>query len=219
MLPSGLNKTIAAVAQASVLQRGAISRVHSTLEQPLALAILLLIGLPLAMAFGLAGTNGWERAKWGAAAFVMGAALLFTASRGAYLILVPMLVTMIVLSPDRRARTTLIVATLAFVSIGLLNSDVRDTMSVYLLNLQSRDTVGASVEHRANAFAATTELLHDRPFLGFGPGTFSADQLKQNKLISDKLAVPVLDNGYLEFAAENGVVGVTALAVCCSPPR
>jgi hypothetical protein len=212
VLPAGLNRTIALLADASTLQRGAINRVHSTIEHPLALAVLLLMGLPLAASFALAATTRKQRALWSASAFVMGLALLFTASRGAYLILVPMFFTVLATAPDRRARRAIVVAAIAFGTVGAIDHDVRTTMGVYLGNLATGGRPGASIENRVDAFGATSKLLEDRPLLGFGPGTFSAEQLRQNELISDEVKAPVLDNAYLGFAAETGAIGMAALA-------
>ncbi|MEY2423473.1 MAG: hypothetical protein QOI95_3540 [Acidimicrobiaceae bacterium] len=211
VLPAGVNRYIAGLSDASVLTRGLLSRVHGTFEQPLSFAIVLLIGLPLAAAFALAATTPRGRLLWGAACFSMGGAILFTASRGAYLILGVTLVTMLVLSPDWRARRAIFVASLAFVGVGLLQSDVRETMSSYLFNLDRGGRLEGGLQNRVDAFDATTTLLADKPLLGFGPGSFATEQLGQSGLLTGNVDRQVLDNGYLEFTGETGAIGIVAL--------
>ena len=211
VLPGRVNRSIAALADAAVLQRGAISRIHSTLGHPLALAVLLLIALPLAAAFALGAESTAARVRWTVASVTISTAILFTASRGAYLILVPMFLTMVVLAPDRRARASLAMVTGGFVVLALLIPDVRGTMTYHLRSLTAPSARGASIEHRTSAYGATVELLADRPVFGFGPGTFTASELRQNRLLSDRVEVPVLDNGYLELVAETGAIGAVSV--------
>lgn len=212
ILPSGVNNYIAGLAEAAVLTRGLVARVHGTFEQPLSFAVVLLMGIPFAIAFGLAAKTRRDRSLWSGAALLMGGALLFTASRGAYLVLAITLVTMLVWAPDWKARRTLFVSMVAFVGLGLLQSDVRDTMSQYLFDLNRGGRLEGGLQNRLDAFDATSDLVADRPFLGFGPGSFAQEQLGQSGLLAGRVDRQVLDNSYLQITGETGAVGLTALA-------
>jgi len=207
VLPSRVNTLISQLASASTLERGSISRLHSTFEQPLIFALVLLLGIPLASAFLLAATRTSTRVVWGLSTAAMGTALLFTASRGAYLVLATMFLTTLIAAPDRRARLAVFAAALVLVGGGLTSQDVRTTMVSYLSTTQRAGQLEGSLQSRVDAFGTTADLLSNKPFFGYGPGSFASAPESASRVINR-----VLDNAYLEHAAETGVVGTASLA-------
>ena len=206
ILPSRVNQNISELAEAANLHRGSISRLHSTFEQPLIFAVVLLLGIPLAMAFMFAARQLRARVLWGLSATAMATALLFTASRGAYLVLGTMMITMILLAPRGRVRISILVAAALLVAGASTSRDLRTTMVDYLSTTARGSRLEGSLQSRVDAFVLTSDLLSDRPFLGYGPGSFAPGSATSSRVISH-----VLDDAYLEHTGETGAVGILAL--------
>jgi polysaccharide biosynthesis protein PslJ len=208
-LPGGVGRFISELAQASVLTRGEITRVRSTLEQPLAFGSLLLLGLPLTIALSLIAGGRRGRLWWGLGATAIGAAVLLTAGRSIYLIAGLGVVSMLLLLPERRGRGAILAVVAVVVLLFLSNRDVRDTMIAFF-QPRRNGTLEGSIQARVNDYRPVLDRVGERPLLGFGPRSFALDELRRNELLPDPDDL-VLDNAYLLQLAENGVTGVVAL--------
>lgn len=209
-LPGGVGRFISELADASVLSRGRITRVRSTLEQPLAFGSLLLLGLPLAIALSVSARERTARLRWAAGGVAIGAAVLLTAGRSIYVIAGLGVVTMLVRLPDDRARRSVLAVTTLVAVLFLVQRDVRDTMFAFFQPRQSGVLEG-SIESRVNDYEPVLQRVGERPILGFGPRTFAVDELRVNELLPNPDDL-VLDNAYLGALAETGVLGLLALA-------
>ena len=202
IVPNQVGAYIHALAKSAVLTRGALSRVHSTFEQPLIFALVLLMGLPLAMVFAVTARERWSKRAWTGGAVLIGGALLLTASRGAYIIAGVTLATVLVAAPDRRTRGRIFIAGVAIVGLFLAQHDVRNTMVAFFHSTRrAGGTFEGSIQSRINAF--------DKPFLGYGPHTLSQDEI--NQLLPKSRGALVLDNAYLGHVGEAGTIGLVAL--------
>lgn len=209
-LPGGVGRFIQQLADASVLTRGSISRVHSTFEQPLAFGVVLLLGLPLAIALRSAARDRRGVIGWSLGSMIIGAAILTTAGRSIYLIGGISALTMLAFLPDRRARRTLLWSLIAVVTLFFSQANVRDTMLHFFQPERGNGTTEGSINARVADYDPVLSLVEQKPVLGYGPRSFSSDQLKRSGLVTDR-ANFVLDNAYLTQLAETGVIGLLAL--------
>jgi O-antigen ligase len=209
-MPGGVGRFIQQLAEASVLTRGSISRVHSTFEQPLAFGVVLLLGLPLAIGLRSIARERRGVIGWSVGTVLIGSAILTTAGRSIYLIAGISVLTMLVFLPDRRGRRTLLWSLIAVVALFFSQANARDTMLNFFHPERGNGTLEGSVNARVADYDPLLTLVEKKPVLGYGPRAFSTDQLKQSGLVTDDANL-VLDNAYLTQLAETGVIGLLSL--------
>lgn len=210
VLPRRIAQQINGLSQAAVLTRGGFHRLHATFEQPLVFASALLLGLPIAVALAMTERTGKRRLAWTLIAILDGVALLFTASRGAYILGGLTLVTFLVLGPRGGGRRTVLVTVAAVAVIFLAVPGLRATMSHYF-HFNQNGQVEGSIKSRLQGAHETLPLVYNKPLFGYGAHTFSTGELAQNQLIPPG-GKTVLDDAYLLQAAETGILGLMALA-------
>jgi len=209
-MPGGVGRFIQQLAEASVLTRGSISRVHSTFEQPLAFGIVLLLGLPLAICLRSIASDRRGVIGWSVGTVLIGSAILTTAGRSIYLIAGISVVTLLVFLPDRRGRRALLWSFVAVVVLFFSQPGISDTMLHFFQPERGNGTLEGSVNARVADYEPVLTLVEKKPVLGYGPRAFATEQLKQGALVTDE-ANYVLDNAYLTQLAETGVIGLLAL--------
>jgi O-antigen ligase len=209
-LPGGVGRFIQALADASVLSRGSISRVHSTFEQPLSFGVVLLVGLPLALCLRSIARDQRGTVGWSIATLTIGSAMLVTAGRSIYVVGGLSVLTLLVFLPDRKARRVVLSSSVLVVAAFLSQPDVRDTMIQFFQPSRGEGVFEGSVQARVSDYEPVLDRVNDRPLLGYGPRSFATDELKKNGLVTEE-ANFVLDNAYLGHLAETGVVGLLAL--------
>jgi hypothetical protein len=199
----------AVAASDETLGRGLIRRVIGTLEQPLALGIVLAMGLPLAVALAYRAATRTARMLWVASSIAMGLAVIFTAARSVYVIVLVTFLTLLVLVGDRRLRAGIVVVGVLLGGLFLVQPDVRTTMIVFF-QPQRGNQVEGSFANRTADYEPIARRVDDSPVFGFGPRTFSRDQLERTERVPDPRNL-VLDNAYLGHLAETGFAGLSAL--------
>lgn len=210
VLPGGIGQFIRDLAETTVLTRGTVSRVRSTAEGPLPFGILLVLGLPLALSFALRVQKRGPRVFWALATGAIGMAMILNASRSVYALAAVTFATFLVLLQNRRQRIGLALAGLVLTGAFLSQKDVRDTMLTFFQPERPGGIYEGSVQARVEDYRPVIGRVTDRPFLGYGPRSFSVDALLQNKLL-DNPGNLVLDNAYLLQVAEGGLIGLLAL--------
>lgn len=148
-------------------------RIFGTMFNPNVLAGYLLATIPAGLvALVLAGRSSGrdDRPRLGLigagfALLVMGAALLLTGSRAGLIGAVLGAATMLVTTPIRVNRRTLVGVAVALVALMALAPPVRD-------RIVSAATQSHSALFRWYTWRGTARMIAARPLLGFGPGSF-----------------------------------------------
>lgn len=210
-LPSRYQVIFEGIARGSEagLRRGAISRVRSTFEGPLTFSTVLLLGLPLCLAFAVGARSVADRWRWGAATATVSAALLLTASRAGYVLGALTFLLFVTISPDNRARTQALIAALAMVGVLLSQPAVRDTMTAFF-RIEKGGVLEGSLRARQQDHGPVLARVAEKPLFGYAPRSFAPDALMHNHLLGDRTDV-TLDNAYLVALAETGVIGLLGL--------
>lgn len=185
------------------------------LEDPNYYAQMLVPGLGLWLALALAGPRRRLRVLAGLASAVIVGAILLTSSRGAFLAVAVMVVLLAI--RERRAGLLLMLAP-PLVAVLLLMPGYAErlgnTATSAWLALTGQEVGEASVAGRLAEMEAAARIFLDNPVSGSGFGSFqdfyqSVSARHDLKLRSADRAAHSL---YLETAAEQGLVGLAALA-------
>jgi hypothetical protein len=211
-LPSRFQEIFDGIARGSAegLARGHLSRVRSTFEGPLTFGTVLVLGLPLCLAFTVTARSLRDRWPWIIATAAVSAALLLTASRACYLAAALTFVLFVAFAPDNRVRLQASLVGLAVVCLLLSQPTVRDTMGAFL-QVQRGGVVEGSVQSRLDDYGPVLSLVAKKPFFGYAPRSFATDALQHNNLLAGRTDL-TLDNAYLLTLAETGAVGLLGLA-------
>jgi len=182
----------------------AFNRAALGFGQPNGLGLFFALVVPFAVHEWNEATASWARARAALVILLIGAGLLATFSRGAWLSVLGGTAVLIFTGDARFAVRVLLAAVLAAVVADLVTSGaLRDTAA--------RTVDDWVIEQRAALVLAGILMFLARPWLGMGPGGFEQNldrygaQLPQ---LWDYLPTP--HNAYVQFAAESGVVGLAA---------
>jgi len=188
-----------------ITAEGGLPRLRSVYGSPNNVGLYLGRVLPLLLAVALFARCRWRRAAYGLAALPVGAALLFSFSKGALLLGVPLsLLTVGLLAGGRWLWVTLAsVAAAALAAIPLLR--LPRFASLF-------ETGGGSTFFRLNLWRATLSMIRDHPWLGVGLDNFLY-QYRSRYILPDAWQEPDLShphNFLLDHWARLGVLGAAA---------
>ncbi|MFA7254815.1 MAG: O-antigen ligase family protein [Candidatus Omnitrophota bacterium] len=161
------------------------------------------LGLVTPVALAMAVTATTQKARWafGMLTIILGACLLLTFSRGAWIGFLCGLLFMILIS---RRWKVLLPALLLFVMAILLNSSLA-TRAIPVLSLATgQQTAGFS--ERSEILGIGFQLIRENPFLGKGLGTFM-DYCGQRAVNTH---TDYAHNCYLQIWAESGIFSLIA---------
>ena len=170
-------------------------------------AYVLATVLPLGVY--LIARGGRARPAWVLATVVITAAILGTLSRGAIVSLVVVAAWLTI-----RGRVSLRSAALTVLGLGAIVGVAFIFQRDFLADrLAAKGVVaGDNVESRWALWRGALEMAGDHPVLGVGTGLYrfrAAEYVVDDPL---HMVEPVAHNGYVEVLAENGVLGLLALA-------
>ncbi len=114
------------VGEASSLPRAGINRVHSSIGHPIAFGATLLLGLPLAIVCRFLATDRQGVIFWTIGVLMIGASMLFTVSRGVYLIAAISIFILMILVPTQTSRASIASVAVLLVAALFLQADVRN---------------------------------------------------------------------------------------------
>jgi O-antigen ligase len=180
----------------SLGSRAGLARAAGTTSNPLEFGVLCAMMLPLAIHIAFRATAVGRRQRlWWTCVGLIGAGLMFSASRSAIVGLVAAgLVLVIGWPPQRRKRMAIagfgFLVLIKFASPGLLG-----TMVSLFRHARQDD----SIQGRTHDYQTAKELIAQHILLGRGIGTWYAPKHE------------VFDNGYLLTLVNSGVIGLVTL--------
>jgi O-antigen ligase len=174
--------------------RDALYRPSATAIDPIELAAVLAVCLPLAVHQARFAPPGLRLRRWIQVAFI-GAALPMTLSRTGILALAAAVLVVLPTWPRRDRRTAYLVGALAAVAMWAMIPGLAGAFRGLFSEVGS-DTSSTS---RTGAFSAAAPFVGQHPWLGRGFGTF----LPQTYFFTD--------DQYLHSLIETGVIGLLAL--------
>jgi O-antigen ligase len=177
--------------------RGSLNRVPGTTLHPLELAAVTSLLLPLAVALAITDRGRSVVSRW-TPVVLIGLCVPFSVSRSAILTVAVALAVLVVQLPARRRVAGLALVPFAVVAAFATIPGVIGTLGAYFRNAGS-DT---SISTRIDDYPLVESLVRQRPWFGQGGGTYLPDDL-----------LTVLDNAYLKWVIEFGLVGLAVLLV------
>jgi hypothetical protein len=149
----------------------------------------------------------------GFAAAAMGAAVVFTFSRGGAVALVVVAGAMLIRHPPR-ARTVVAVALAAVAVLPLLPSEYTGRLATLTQIGTVDSSTDISIRIRTSEFEAGVAMFSDSPLLGKGYGTYFENYPDYSREVGIDLRSKGREahNLYLELAAETGVLGLAIFA-------
>jgi O-antigen ligase len=182
-------------------------------------ARILLVAIPLSIAFAIAERRPRWRIAYILAACAITAATLLTYSRGAMLAVAGMAVLLLFAWP-LRARHAAFAAVTAALLLALLPSDITrrvDTLQTLLPGNEEALELDSSVEERKLLVRAGMKMFADHPIGGVGPANFEAhfdqyaDRAGSAAYDYHPAGTRKFPHGlWVEIAAESGLVGLIA---------
>ncbi|MBM3695456.1 MAG: hypothetical protein FJW79_05940 [Actinobacteria bacterium] len=189
-------------------------RISGPIGDPNFYAQLLVMLTPLALDRALAEPRRSLRlAAWCAAAAI-GAAVIFTFSRGGILALGVVAVLMLLRRPARWG-TLLALALVAALAVPFLPSGYIDRLTTLGQVGTVQSTTDVSIRGRTAELGAAWAMFVERPLTGVGLGNFAAhyQEYARGLGIEVRRVDREAHNLYLEVAAETGVFGLAAFGV------
>ncbi len=178
-------------------QRSQFVRVAGTTFTPIELGVVMVMVFPLAVWRCIYDPSRRRWVAW-AQCLVILAAAVFTVSRSMILSLLAVTIVMVPFLPVVARRWAYILVPTGVVAVfALVPGMVATMLATITITTTSNDP---SITTRLNNYPRVEAMVHDRPLLGSGPGTY----LPVN-------ALKILDNEYLKVAVEMGLLGVFAL--------
>lgn len=177
-----------------LLTRNQLNRPSATAIDPIELAVVLAICLPIAIHQARFAPPGLRRRRWLQVALI-GIALPMTVSRTAIIALVVSAVVVLSVWPKRDRRIAYVVGSFAVAGMFVSVHGLLGTLSSLFTQVGS-DTSSAS---RTGAFAASAPFIGQHPWFGRGFGTF----LPSTYFFTD--------DQYLLSLIEIGVIGLVCL--------
>lgn len=209
---------------------GRFYRAYGSFEQPNPFAgfMGLLVPLALGLALGTTDEGRRTRGRWLLSfvlyllAFViLGAALIMSWSRGAWLGSLAALAVMVVFAPRRRLIGLMLLLTVIALGglawgAGLLPESLVARLSGFSEYAQVYDVRGVDITEanfavldRLAHWGAAVDMLRDHPWLGVGLGNYAPVYPAYARLNWPN-ALGHAHNIYLNFAAETGLIGLAA---------
>jgi O-antigen ligase len=200
-------------------------RVAAFLVNPNMLGAVLAMGVPMPLLATLRADRPRERLAWGAVAFVLVLALLYTFSRGAWLGLAVAILAVGVMV-DWRAPVALVLCCLLAYGAALvlprhvLDPDPGDAgFDLGAATLGRIEAISGGTDLRLRFVENAAPIIADHPIVGAGPGRYGgAVAWRFGTPLSDEYtdgAVPrdrTVDNFWLHLVVEFGLLGAALLA-------
>ena len=205
-LPKQVASYLSQVDGINQIQRGYLIRIHSTIGGPVSLGCFLVMGVPICLGLRLAAESARGAFFWLVSALLIGSAILFTASRSAYLITGIAVFLFMLLVPEGRGRFGILAFAVLIVIALVSQADVRNTAHTFAHD----NSGGLQLASRTADYGPVLSLVNKRPIFGYGPRTFAPDEIDQNELLTDTKN-RVLDNAYLDQLGEGGILGIVGL--------
>ena len=180
---------------AAVLSRAGLNRPAGTATHPIEFGCVLcmVLGFALVLAFY---DKGWEATRRWSVLFLIGVAIPMAVSRSAILGGVIVLTFWLVRATKSQRRQTLLACLFGGVAVFLTSPGLIGTLKSYFVNATSDD----SITTRTDDYAAVAKYIRRSPLIGRGPATF----LPKYR---------ILDNTWLTFSIELGLLGVLGLLI------
>lgn len=182
--------------------RAGLNRVPGTTLHPIELGTTAAMMLPIATYMAMYDTAvSWRRRLL--PAVIIGACIPLSVSRSAVLALVASMVVFVVGLPPKQRVVGLAMMPVA---VGMVFLTLRGTIST-LVGYFSFVGQDPSVSTRTDDYGLVEDLVRQRPWFGQGGGTYQPTDL-----------LTILDNQYLKWAIEFGMIGVVGLVLFFSIP-
>jgi O-antigen/teichoic acid export membrane protein len=180
---------------ASVLSRAGLNRPAGTATHPIEFGCMLcmVLGFALVLAFY---DKGWDAKRRWSVLFLVGLAIPMSVSRSAILGGLIVLAFWLVRASKSQRRQTLVACFFGAVAVFLTSPGLLGTLKSYFVNVTSDD----SITTRTDDYAAVAKYIRRSPLIGRGPATF----LPKYR---------ILDNTWLTFSIELGLLGVVGLLI------
>ena len=177
----------------STIARDSFTRVQGTAAHAIEFGVVLAMVLPLALHYAWFATEH-RRRRW-LGVLLIGFALPMTVSRSAIAGLLIVMLVMFVSGPAARRRQVLLA--LPFIAVGLKMAipGLLGTLRGLFLNISA----DPSTQGRTDDYSAISYYVEHSPIFGRGISTFIPELYR------------TLDNAYLGWLLEAGVVGLVAL--------
>ncbi|GAA3197538.1 O-antigen ligase family protein [Nonomuraea roseoviolacea] len=180
-----------------ILERNGLSRVAATTGHPIEFAVMCAMILPIALHFAFqARERGGPALRWWVCAGLIGAGMVFSVSRSAFVGLAGAAVVLLAGWPKVRR---LLAAGAVLVFLGAVKLVVPGVLGA-IVALFTNISNDSSLRWRTMDYAAATTEIGRHPWLGRGLGTWYAPKYL------------VFDNQYILTTVETGIIGVLAFA-------
>lgn len=197
---------------------GAVHRVVGPIGDPNRYGLILLVLIPFAIDRIAGSRRPVPRILALATLGVCSMSIVFTHSRGAFVALVGMLASLVVI---RRPRPRYVVAALvvaAMLSPLLPSSYIQRIQTLAVAITRPQETIGFedfSMRGRLSENLAAVQMFLDHPLVGVGLNNYPVryQDYSQEILLDPRSTERATHNLYLETAAETGIVGLLALGV------
>ena len=180
-----------------IQDRGALNRVPGTTLHPIELGAVTAVLLPIAVALAIIDRNRSTTRRF-VPLLLLALCVPVSVSRSAILAIAVALVVMVCQLGATRRATALAVMPVALAAVFLTIPGLIKTLGAFFLNAGT-DT---SVSTRTDDYPLVESLVRRFPLFGQGGGTY---------LPTDMLTI--LDNTYLKWVVEFGLVGLVVLVV------
>lgn len=190
-------------------------RIQSTALEPLYFANYLLLPLSLLLTLFLKKQSPFSRNVSVILLLLAGINFVLTVSRGGYIagtasVLVVAVFTLRQLLTVRNLVTVMVVVALVgFISVRFLNQG--EALEKFVDHAQNIFG-GASYSERVETYAVAYRAILEHPVLGIGMGSFGP-YASYHPYIVPSQGYQIVNNEYLELAAENGILGLLAFLI------
>lgn len=215
----GLELSLGGGGRKLVFDTGSYFRLSGVSYEPALMAFYLLTVLPVTVAVLLVRPT-WIARPWAALAVaVQASALVLTFSSSGWASVATALVVLaLFLRPTARQkrRGLRLAAVVGAVAVVLLSLSLANPLVSHILLDPVGKITGGGYAERNDEITTGMDIFHAYPLLGVGPGMapfFFArfHPVVRNTIIGD---VHTVNNLYVSTLAENGIVGLAALACC-----
>jgi hypothetical protein len=180
----------------SLGSRNGLARAAGTTSNPLEFGVLCSMMLPLAIHVAFRATaEGRRRRLWWSCVGLIGAGLMFSASRSAIVGLIAAGIVLYIGWPVQRRKRMAIAGFFFLVVIKFASPGLLGTMVSLFRHAREDD----SIQGRTHDYQTAKELIAQHFLLGRGIGTWYAPKHE------------VFDNGYILTIVSSGVIGLAAL--------
>lgn len=181
----------------AIQSRGALNRVAGTTIHPIELGAVTSILLPIAVVLAAIDRHrpGWVRAV---PVVLLAVCIPVSVSRSAVLGLAVVTLVFVAQLGSRGRLAAAAVVPLACLAVVVIVPGFLATISEFITGAAS----DPSITTRTDDYQMVARLVHARPLFGQGGGTYLPDD-----------ALAILDNSYLKWVVEFGLVGLVVLVV------